>query len=79
MGAGGNGNANGDDGSQSCSSDEDEEAEMMDADALADGLAAAFNAGQGVGGTHGGDDDAARATRRGRTDPDEDGWSTVTR
>jgi pre-rRNA-processing protein TSR2 len=79
MGAGGNGNANGDDGSQSCSSDEDEEAEMMDADALADGLAAAFNAGQGVGGTHGGDDDAARATRRGHTDPDEDGWSTVTR
>ena len=66
-------------GGDGASSDEDEETEMMDADALADGLAAAFNAGQGVGGTHGGDDDAARATRRGRTDPDEDGWSTVTK
>ena len=54
------------------------EEEMMDADDLADGLAAAFNTGQGVGGVEGGDDDVARATRRGHTEPDDDGWCTVT-
>ena len=55
------------------------EEEMMDADDLADGLAAAFNTGHGVGGVEGGDDDAARVTRRGHTEPDDDGWCTVTR
>ena len=69
-GAAGNGESSSEDGS---------DGEMMDADDLADGLAAAFNTGQGVGGVEGGDDDVARATRRGHTEPDDDGWCTVTR
>ena len=55
------------------SGDDDDEEEMMDADDLADGLAAAFNTGQGVGGVEGGDDDVARATSGGHTEPDDDG------